>query len=175
MICAQGIQETQHFRNIGAGGGGRTLIPSEGCGILSPVRLPVPPLRPIARKPLPVYRGRRVPKAQPHGMNPGLGYPNKAVSINLAPANVRREGAGFDLCCGAVSIQLRPFNDGWPRRGKWTTSSPEFGSREYVRVFLVRPGTLLGKSTKRQHQQRKCSGLAADHGCPTPPYRVPSP
>src|ERR1022692_4801926 len=31
--------------NCGAGGGGRTLIPSEGCGILSPVRLPVPPLR----------------------------------------------------------------------------------------------------------------------------------
>ena len=31
----------------GAGGGGRTLIPSERCGILSPVRLPVPPLQPM--------------------------------------------------------------------------------------------------------------------------------
>ena len=30
-------------------------------------------------------------------MNSGLGYPNKAVTINLAPANVRKEGAGFDL------------------------------------------------------------------------------
>src|ERR1700733_3794652 len=30
---------------VGAGGEGRTLIPSEGCGILSPVRLPVPPLQ----------------------------------------------------------------------------------------------------------------------------------
>ena len=29
----------------GAGGGGRTLMPSEGRGILSPVRLPVPPLQ----------------------------------------------------------------------------------------------------------------------------------
>ncbi len=29
----------------GAGGGGRTLMTSEGRGILSPVRLPVPPLQ----------------------------------------------------------------------------------------------------------------------------------
>lgn len=27
----------------------------------------------------------------------GFNYPNKAVTINLAPANVRKEGAGFDL------------------------------------------------------------------------------
>jgi hypothetical protein len=27
----------------------------------------------------------------------GFGYPNYAVMINLAPANVRKEGAGFDL------------------------------------------------------------------------------
>src|SRR5678809_1784539 len=27
----------------------------------------------------------------------GFGYPNKAVTINLAPADVRKEGAGFDL------------------------------------------------------------------------------
>jgi magnesium chelatase family protein len=30
-------------------------------------------------------------------INSGLGYPNKAVTINLAPANVRKEGAGCDL------------------------------------------------------------------------------
>src|SRR6201996_6621704 len=30
-------------------------------------------------------------------MNSGFGYPNKAVTVNLAPANVRKEGAGFDL------------------------------------------------------------------------------
>lgn len=29
--------------------------------------------------------------------NSGFGYPNKAVTINLAPANLRKEGAGFDL------------------------------------------------------------------------------
>src|SRR6516225_2019133 len=33
--------------NDGAGGGGRTLMPSEGRGILSPVRLPVPPLQQV--------------------------------------------------------------------------------------------------------------------------------
>ncbi len=30
-------------------------------------------------------------------INSGYGYPNKAVTINLAPANIRKEGAGFDL------------------------------------------------------------------------------
>src|SRR5437870_1137727 len=30
-------------------------------------------------------------------MNSGFGYPSKGVTINLAPANVRKEGAGFDL------------------------------------------------------------------------------
>ncbi len=33
-------------RLAGAGGGGRTHMTSEGRGILSPVRLPVPPLQP---------------------------------------------------------------------------------------------------------------------------------
>jgi len=30
-------------------------------------------------------------------LNSGFGYPNKCFTINLAPANVRKEGAGFDL------------------------------------------------------------------------------
>lgn len=30
-------------------------------------------------------------------INSGFGYPTKAVTINLAPANLRKEGAGFDL------------------------------------------------------------------------------
>jgi magnesium chelatase family protein len=30
-------------------------------------------------------------------INSGFGYPNKGVTINLAPANLRKEGAGFDL------------------------------------------------------------------------------
>lgn len=30
-------------------------------------------------------------------VNTNLGYPGKAVTINLAPANIRKEGAGFDL------------------------------------------------------------------------------
>jgi len=29
--------------------------------------------------------------------NSGFGYPNKSVTVNLAPGNVRKEGAGFDL------------------------------------------------------------------------------
>ena len=30
-------------------------------------------------------------------INAGFGYPAKAVTVNLAPANIRKEGAGFDL------------------------------------------------------------------------------
>jgi magnesium chelatase family protein len=30
-------------------------------------------------------------------LNSGFGYPSKSVTINLAPANIRKEGAGFDL------------------------------------------------------------------------------
>lgn len=30
-------------------------------------------------------------------LNSGYGYPAKSVTINLAPANIRKEGAGFDL------------------------------------------------------------------------------
>jgi len=30
-------------------------------------------------------------------INSGFGYPNKRITINLAPASVRKEGAGFDL------------------------------------------------------------------------------
>ncbi|MCS6966861.1 MAG: ATP-dependent protease, partial [Candidatus Kapabacteria bacterium] len=33
----------------------------------------------------------------------GLGFPNKKVTINLAPADVRKEGSGFDLAM-AVGI-----------------------------------------------------------------------
>src|SRR5450631_2535428 len=30
-------------------------------------------------------------------INSGYGYPDKSVTISLAPANVRKEGAGFDM------------------------------------------------------------------------------
>jgi hypothetical protein len=33
--------------------------------------------------------------------NSSFGYPNKSVTINLAPANVRKEGAGFRSAHGA--------------------------------------------------------------------------
>jgi magnesium chelatase family protein len=35
-------------------------------------------------------------------INSGFGYPNKQITINLAPANVRKEGGGFDLPVGVV-------------------------------------------------------------------------
>jgi magnesium chelatase family protein len=47
--------------------------------------------------------------------NCGFGYPTKSVTINLAPANVRKEGAGFDLpmaaaLLGAMGI-VRPCSE----------------------------------------------------------------
>ncbi|MDE3167222.1 MAG: YifB family Mg chelatase-like AAA ATPase [Acidobacteriota bacterium] len=52
--------------------------------------------------------------------NSGFGYPNKRITINLAPANVRKEGAGFDLpvalgilgAMGAVRDQDRYLSAG---------------------------------------------------------------
>src|ERR1700678_2023364 len=35
-------------------------------------------------------------------LNSGFGYPNKSVTINLAPDNVRKEGAGFDNAAEAA-------------------------------------------------------------------------
>ena len=48
-------------------------------------------------------------------LNSGFGYPNKSVTINLAPANVRKEGAGFDLpmalgILGAMGV-VQPSGD----------------------------------------------------------------
>jgi magnesium chelatase family protein len=48
-------------------------------------------------------------------LNSGFGYPNKSVTINLAPANVRKEGAGFDLpmalgILGAMGV-VQPTSD----------------------------------------------------------------
>jgi magnesium chelatase family protein len=37
-------------------------------------------------------------------LNSGFGYPSKSVTINLAPANLRKEGAGFDLPMAAALL-----------------------------------------------------------------------
>ena len=37
-------------------------------------------------------------------LNSGYGYPSKSVTINLAPANLRKEGAGFDLPMAAAIL-----------------------------------------------------------------------
>src|SRR4051794_12808282 len=37
-------------------------------------------------------------------VNSGFGYPSKSVTINLAPANIRKEGAGFDLPMAAALL-----------------------------------------------------------------------
>lgn len=37
-------------------------------------------------------------------LNSGFGYPSKSVTINLAPANPRKEGAGFDLPMAAAIL-----------------------------------------------------------------------
>ena len=46
-------------------------------------------------------------------VNSGYGFPSKSVTINLAPANIRKEGAGFDLpmalgILGAMGLIPRP-------------------------------------------------------------------
>src|SRR5439155_2472769 len=41
--------------------------------------------------------GRAASGSSPLIINSGFRYPNKGITINLAPANLRKEGAGFDL------------------------------------------------------------------------------
>ncbi len=53
--------------------------------------------------------------------NSGFGYPNKAVTINLAPANLRKEGAGFDLPMAAGilgAMGTLPRMDDWMLTGE---------------------------------------------------------
>ncbi len=51
-------------------------------------------------------------------MNSGFGYPNNSVTINLAPANDRKEGAGFDhLLTSWQHRILKRLSDG--NRGWW--------------------------------------------------------
>lgn len=58
---------------------------------------------PLARRAIPEWLGcptwrfGRAGNASTALLNSGFGYPNKTLTINLAPANVRKEGAGFDL------------------------------------------------------------------------------
>src|SRR3984957_19200171 len=48
-------------------------------------------------------------------VNSGFGYPSKSVTINLAPANIRKEGAGFDLPMAAALLgamgHIEPSDD----------------------------------------------------------------
>jgi magnesium chelatase family protein len=48
-------------------------------------------------------------------VNSGFGYPSKSVTINLAPANIRKEGAGFDLPMAAALLgamgHIQPSDD----------------------------------------------------------------
>ena len=78
-------------------------------------------------------------------INSGFGYPNKAVTINLAPANVRKEGAGFDLpmamgilgAMGTVS-RARPSHSAGRVVARWRHTA---GARRAVGGRLrARPG-----------------------------------
>ena len=40
-----------------------------------------------------------------------LKFPNKAVTINLSPANLRKVGSGFDL---PIAVSILAANDGMP-------------------------------------------------------------
>src|SRR5260370_9324029 len=40
-------------------------------------------------------------------INSGFGYPNKAVTINLSPGNVGKDGRGFDLAMGMGILGAR--------------------------------------------------------------------
>ncbi len=84
-------------------------------------------------------------------LNSGFGYPSKSVTINLAPANVRKEGAGFDLpmamgILGAMNV-VQPSDqlllagelslDGSLRPVRGALSMAVCARREGIRNLLV--------------------------------------
>ena len=78
-------------------------------------------------------------------INSGFGYPNKAVTINLAPANVRKEGAGFDLpmalgILGAMGSgqRARPAHPGGRAFARWR--HPPGARRAFDRRLRARSG-----------------------------------
>ena len=84
-------------------------------------------------------------------LNSGFGYPNKSVTINLAPANVKKEGAGFDLpmavgILGAMGIVTPPADhlfigelslDGTLRPVRGALSIAVAARQQGVRNFIV--------------------------------------
>ena len=74
-------------------------------------------------------------------LNSGFGYPNKSVTINLAPANVRKEGAGFDLpmalgILGAMgTVAAATSNAGWRVVAGWRAAA---GARRLCRSRCAR-------------------------------------
>jgi magnesium chelatase family protein len=83
----------------------------------------------------------------------GFGYPNKSVTINLAPANVRKEGAGFDLpmslgILGAMGVIARADEylcvgelslDGSVRPVRGVLSIAVAAGRQGIRNLIVPP------------------------------------
>jgi magnesium chelatase family protein len=86
-------------------------------------------------------------------LNSGFGYPNKSVTINLAPANVRKEGAGFDLpmslgILGAMGVISRADEylcvgelslDGGVRPVRGVLSMAVAAERRGIRNLIVPP------------------------------------
>src|SRR5580658_868073 len=86
-------------------------------------------------------------------LNSGFGYPSKSVTINLAPANVRKEGAGFDLpmslgILGAMGVISRADEhlfvgelslDGGVRPVRGVLSMAVAAARRGIRNLIVPP------------------------------------
>src|ERR1035438_8148631 len=75
-------------------------------------------------------------------INSGFGYPNKTLTINLAPANVRKEGAGFDL---PVALGIL----GAMGAVKGLDHAVEFARRGFVVTGVDRSPFLLKRARER--------------------------
>jgi magnesium chelatase family protein len=54
-------------------------------------------------------RRRRASGSSPQSATPGFDFPTRRVTVNLAPAEVPKEGTGFDLTNG---VPITPTADG---------------------------------------------------------------
>ena len=102
-------------------------------------------------------------------INSGFGYPNKGVTINLAPANVRKEGAGFDLpmalgILGAMGSRRSAdkFLCAGNSRSTAVSGLSADASRRGLRAEARnRESDRAGRECGRGCCRRRCSGLRA--------------
>ena len=97
-------------------------------------------------------------------MNSGFGYPSKTVTINLAPTNVRREGAGVDPPVDDRPAANRQVDDvPRMRRVRWRDEAGGLGPPAMVVLDVRERSEELRADPRRNGLQDPPRAVAEDH------------